>query len=274
MAKSVRALQRIYLWSIPALFLLLVLRQLLGLSPWWNLAAVVLVLALLTAAATARAVWHRQDREREAPSPVEVAPPVSGEWTAVNSPADKVPSHGTRESGQAYAIDVFIDSGRPLLDGWWPAMRRPDDGFPAFGQPVLAVADATVVHVLDGQRDHLSRNSWPGALYLFLEGFVRAVAGTHRVFGNHVVLDLGDGVYAAYAHFKQGSIEVEAGERVAVGQRIGLCGNSGNTSEPHLHFQLMDHPEAPLARGIPFRWTGVGVPAAGEPFTAPGSAPR
>ncbi|GAA1466552.1 M23 family metallopeptidase [Nocardiopsis exhalans] len=273
MAKTARVLQRLYLLSIPVVFLLLVLRQSLGLSPWWNLAAVVLVGALFAAAATSRAVWHRAERKREAPDPVEVAPPVSGEWTAVNSPADKVPSHGVRGTGQEYAIDVFVDSGRPLVDGWWPVTRRPDDGFPAFGQPILAVADATVVHVSDGQRDHRSRNSYPGLLYLFGEGCVRAFGGVHRIFGNRVVLDLGGGVYAAYAHLKRGSIEVAEGDRVTAGQRIGLCGNSGNSSEPHLHFQLMDHPEIPRATGVPFRWTGVGVPGAGRPFAA-APAPR
>jgi hypothetical protein len=274
MAKTALALERLYLVSIPVVFLLLVLRQAAGLSPWWNLAAVVLIGVFFTAAAAARLVSHRSVRKRGVRAPVEVAPPLSGEWVAVNSPADKVPSHGTRMNGQAYAIDVFMDSGRPLVDGWWPLMRRPDDGFPAFGRPILAVADATVVHVSDGQRDHRSRNSWPGLVYLFLEGVVRSIGGTRFIFGNHVVLDLGHGVYAAYAHFKQGSIEVEAGDRVAVGQRIGLCGNSGNSSEPHLHFQLMDQPDIPLAAGVPFTWTGIGVPAAGEAFHAPGTAHR
>ncbi|WP_017590470.1 M23 family metallopeptidase [Nocardiopsis ganjiahuensis] len=219
------------------------------------------------------ALWPRT-RSEEHREAVEVAPPVSGEWIAVNSPADRVPSHGVHGLGQEYAIDVFMDSGRPLVDGWWPAMRRPDDGFPAFGRPILAVADATVVHVSDGQRDHLSRNSWPGLLYLHvIEGIGRSIGGARRIFGNHVVLDLGDGVHAAYAHLKQGSIEVAAGDRVTVGQRIALCGNSGNSSEPHLHFQLMDHPRIAFAKGVPFTWTGVGVPSAGEPFHTPAPDP-
>lgn len=256
--------------SIAGIYLLLAYFVLAALT--FTLALPILpMFVLLTAALTlifGSALWPRPalDKDREA---VEVAPPVSGTWIAVNSPADKVPSHGVRGSGQEYAIDVFMDSGRPLVDGWWPAMRRPDDGFPAFGQPILAVANATVVHVCDGQRDHLSRNSWPGVLYLrVFEGIVRSIGGVRRIFGNHVVLDLGDGVYAAYAHFKRGSIEVSAGDRITVGQRIGLCGNSGNSSEPHLHFQLMDHPKIALAQGIPFTWTGVGVPSEGEPFTA------
>lgn len=216
-------------------------------------------------------LWTRvpSEAEREAAT-VEVSPPVAGEWVGLNTPADKVPSHGTHQYGQTYAIDIYMASGLPQRSFWWPVTRRPDDGFPAFGQPILAVADATVVHVSDGQRDHRSRNTWPGLLYLLLiESNVRGLSGARWVIGNHVILDLGNGVYAAYAHLKKGSIEVGEGDRVTVGQRIGLCGNTGNSSEPHLHFQLMDHPKFTRALGVPFRWTGVGVPSAGEPFTAP-----
>ncbi|MFE1168682.1 M23 family metallopeptidase [Nocardiopsis sp. NPDC058789] len=215
-------------------------------------------------------LWTRKlsDQDREAAT-VTVAPPVAGAWVGLNSPADKVPSHGTHQYGQTYAIDVYVDEGRPPgRSYWWPLSRRPDDGYPAFDRPLLAVADATVVRVRDGQRDHRSRDTWPGLLYLLAESVVRGLGGARRVVGNHVVLDLGDGVYAAYAHLRKGSAEVREGDRVTAGQRIGRCGNSGNSSEPHLHFQLMDHPDFSRAMGLPFRWEGVGVPAAGQTFTA------
>ena len=61
------------------------------------------------------------------------------------------------------------------------------------------------------------------------------------VAGNHVNLDLGGGVYAMYAHLQPGSIRVKVGDHVTPGQVIGLVGNTGNSSEPHLHFQLMNH---------------------------------
>ncbi|MFE7136315.1 M23 family metallopeptidase [Streptomyces sp. NPDC057644] len=206
---------------------------------------------------------------------VEVDPPVTGRWSALNSPADKVPSHGTHVYGQTYAIDIVADPetaegeppARPAFRWLWPLFRR-NHAFPAFGAPLLAVADATVVRASDGQRDHLSRNSLPALLYLMLiEGDVRSVIGAHRVIGNHVILDLGDGTYAAYAHLQRGSLQVKAGDRVRAGQRLGRVGNSGNTTEPHLHFQLMDGPDPDSARGIPFTWRGVGVPANGEAFT-------
>ncbi|RLV68209.1 Secreted peptidase [Streptomyces sp. CBMAI 2042] len=206
---------------------------------------------------------------------VEVEPPVAGRWSALNSPADKVPSHGTHAYGQTYAIDVVAEPetgagetpARPPFRLFWPLVRRNRD-FPAFGAPLLAAADATVVRASDGQRDHLSRNSLPALLYLMLiEGDVRSIVGAHRVIGNHVILDLGDGTFALYAHLQRGSLQVKAGDTVRAGQRLGSVGNSGNTTEPHLHFQLMDGPDPDSARGIPFTWRGVGVPAGGETFT-------
>ncbi|MFF2702042.1 M23 family metallopeptidase [Streptomyces cyaneofuscatus] len=206
---------------------------------------------------------------------VEVEPPVTGRWSALNSPADKVPSHGTHAYGQTYAIDIVAEPetgagetpARPPFRLFWPLVRRNRD-FPAFGAPLLAAADATVVRASDGQRDHLSRNSLPALLYLMLiEGDVRSIVGAHRVIGNHVILDLGDGTFALYAHLQRGSLQVKAGDTVRAGQRLGSVGNSGNTTEPHLHFQLMDGPDPDSARGIPFTWRGVGVPAGGETFT-------
>ncbi|WP_050494915.1 M23 family metallopeptidase [Streptomyces griseus] len=270
-------------------------------------ALVVLALMVATMSLQARAAVPRG----EPGPPVEVAPPVTGRWKALNSPADKVPSHGTHAYGQTYAIDIVAEPetaegeapGRPGADPaprpeagpvtrpvprpeadpaprpevgpvtrpafrlFWPVVRR-NRAFPAFGAPLLAVADATVVVASDGQRDHLSRNSLPALAYLMLaEATVRSIAGAQRIIGNHVILDLGGGTYAVYAHLRRGSLRVRAGDRVRAGQEIGHVGNSGNTTEPHLHFHLMDGPDPDAARGVPFTWRGVGVPANGETFT-------
>ncbi|GAA2503117.1 M23 family metallopeptidase [Streptomyces longisporus] len=201
---------------------------------------------------------------------VEIAVPVTGRWRALNSPASKVPSHGTRAYGQTYAIDIVAEpaeGARPGF-GWWPLARRSAD-FPAFGAELLAVGDATVVRADDRQRDHLSRTSWPAVLYFFVvEGIVRSLGGARRVIGNHVVLDLGDGTYALYAHLQRGSLAVRPGDRVRTGQLLGRCGNSGNSTEPHVHFQLMDSADPDIAHGTPFTWRGVGVPCNGRTFEA------
>ncbi|MET8678303.1 M23 family metallopeptidase [Streptomyces sp. NPDC004647] len=206
---------------------------------------------------------------------IEVAAPVTGRWSALNSPANKVPSHGTRACGQAFAIDVLRepeDGSRPAF-GWWPLVR-PNRDFPAFGEPALAVADATVVRARDGKRDHLSRNSYPALPAFFVEAAARDMAGPGALIGNHLILDLGDGTYALYAHLQRGSITVREGERVRAGEQLARVGNTGNSTEPHLHFQLMDSADLHTARGIPFNWRGVGVPRNGDAFTVePSTAP-
>ncbi|MFE9661756.1 peptidoglycan DD-metalloendopeptidase family protein [Streptomyces sp. NPDC005955] len=257
----------------------------------WPLLGVTMLLLLLVTRLVRPARNGQPARE-----PVEVAPPVIGRWTALNSPADKVPSHGTHGYGQTYAIDVVAEPEpdripddrpadrtgdptgppaeglRPAFNWLWPLVRRPD-AFPAFGAPLLAVADGTVVRASDTQRDHLSRTSLPMLAYLMLvEGMARAMVGPTRVTGNYVILDLGDDTYAMYCHLRRGSLKVRPGDRVRVGQVLADCGNSGNSTEPHVHFQLMDSPELDAARGVPFRWRGVGLPANGETFTVDAAA--
>jgi hypothetical protein len=235
--------------------------------PWW-LACVALVGAM--------ALYARVGRVRCAPTAV--APPVRGRWRAVNSPADRVPSHGIHAYGQTYAIDlVYEPSGRPATG------RRlvcPPDAFPGFGQPVYAVAPGRVVRVRQWQRDHWSRTSVPALLYLIVESMVRELFGAGRVIGNHVVVDHGDGRYALYAHLQRGSVGVRPGQRVESGEQIARCGNSGNSSEPHVHFQVMDRSRPTFAAGLPFRFTGPvdgdlidGVPRTGSCFLVetPGS---
>ncbi|MCC9155897.1 M23 family metallopeptidase [Streptomyces parvulus] len=237
---------------------------------WWNFLPLVLAYVLITV--VNRWGGGAPDAPGAAREPVEVGPPVSGRWSALNSPADRTPSHGIHAYGQTFAIDLVAEPGpgaRPGFRVLWPLARRNRD-FPAFGAPLLAVADATVVRARDTQRDHLSRTSLPALLYLMvLEGSVRELAGVRRVIGNHVVLDLGDGTHALYAHVRRGSLAVREGDRVAAGQVLAHCGNSGNSTEPHVHFQLMDGPDPDTARGVPFTWRGIGVPRNGEIFEAP-----
>ncbi|MFF5721798.1 M23 family metallopeptidase [Streptomyces buecherae] len=211
--------------------------------------------------------------------PVALGAPVRGHWVALNGPATKVPSH-THSLAQTYAIDLVR---RPAPEPvWvWPIARRPA-AYPAYGEPLLAPADGRVVAAADGQRDHLSRTSLAGLGYLLVEGFVRSLTDPRHILGNHLVLDLGDGTYAVFAHLRRRSLRVAVGERVAAGQPLAECGNSGNSSEPHLHFQLMDGPDLTSAHGLPFTWRytdddgreRVGVPADHTSFTPAAPGPR
>ncbi|HEY0037040.1 MAG TPA: M23 family metallopeptidase, partial [Longimicrobium sp.] len=76
-----------------------------------------------------------------------------------------------------------------------------------------------------------------------------------QVVGNHLIVDHGTGEYSVLAHLRSGSVAVRTGDRVTRGQRLGECGNSGNSSEPHLHYQLQDGPEMGSSAGLPAQFT-------------------
>ena len=233
----------------------------------------------------------RLQRPTQEHEPLHVAVPVRGRWRGLNSPASKIPSH-THRLAQTYAIDITHDpegASPRTFDPLWAPMRRPES-FPSFGQEVLSPVDGEVIAVHGTSRDHLSRLSWPGIAYLLLEGFVRSLGAPRHLLGNHVMVravaadaagGAVDGPVAVLAHLRRGSPTVKVGERVRAGQVIGQCGNSGNSSDPHVHFQLMDAPDIETARGLPFTWRHLdedgavhqGVPANEELFTATGETP-
>lgn len=115
--------------------------------------------------------------------------------------------------------------------------KKPDS-YVIYNQPAYAVADARVIAAVDGMDD-----SPPGQL---------PNLPVEKADGNHVILDLGGGRYAMYAHFKPHSVRVHEGQQVRRGQLLAMVGTSGNSSEPHLHFQVMDAPSSLLAEGVPY----------------------
>lgn len=196
--------------------------------------------------------------------PVDITAPVLGRWRAVNSPTSRVPSHFVHAWAQTYAIDLVFDPddrSRPQLT-WWPLARRPHD-FPGFGKPVVAPIDGVVVRARSFMRDHLSRTSPLGLIYLILES-VREFFGPIGILGNHVVIQSRDGVHVLVAHLRQGSLLVERGDELERGAKIAECGNSGNSTEPHVHLQAMDHASVWLAAGLPIRFDDNEPPPNGD----------
>lgn len=224
--------------------------------PWLGIVGI--VLAMLPTLLAARFLPERE--------PISVVSPVTGRWLGMNSPVDKVPSHGVRAYGQAYAIDLVnepMGQERPVF-GTGPAMRLPEE-YPAFGQPVRAMVDGEVVGVLDSLRDHRARSNMRGVVYMMLEGAVRELGGPRFIVGNHVTIRSDDGVFAVVAHLKNGSAGVKVGDRVCAGQEIAECGNSGNSSEPHVHAQLMDRRSFWTGQGVAFSFKDVRIGEAEEP---------
>jgi murein DD-endopeptidase MepM/ murein hydrolase activator NlpD len=174
-----------------------------------------------------------------------------------------------------YAVDLLQPSQDGVVSVGGALRARRPETYPSFGEPVLAMAPGTVVRVSDTQRDHGARNTWPLLLWMLtVEGFLRELAGAPHILGNHVIVQQDDGTYAAYAHLKRGSASVRSGQRVLEGHQLAQVGNTGNTSEPHLHVQLMDRVHPTAAAGIPMHWPDlVSDPAERDPRWTTGPKP-
>jgi hypothetical protein len=191
-------------------------------------------------------------------SPVVIGPPLAGSgWYAWNGCCGAsthrrafFPVGGRINFGERYAVDwvkpdltltpaalqASLDAALlPTYDG----DSTKNESYRAYGEPLLAVADATVVTVTSDARDETPQ--------VVPTGLSAAQLG-----GNHVVLDIGNGVYAFYAHLPPGGATVEVGDKVTRGQVIGRVGNSGNTTEAHLHFHLMRSPAPVTGDNVPF----------------------
>lgn len=188
-------------------------------------------------------------------APVELALPFAGRWLVRNSPARRVPSHGSDLLGTRYAIDfVGVGPGRRTAErvDWRTVLAtEPPERFLAFGRPILAPAAGLVAQVHDGEPDHVVRRSLPAGLGYALGQAGRLREGVAAVAGNHVIVEIDDGVLVALVHLRSGSVQVSVGDRVHTGQQLGTCGNSGNSTQPHVHVQVMDDLDMAVARGLP-----------------------
>ncbi len=202
------------------------------------------------------------DEER---APVVLAYPFRGRWLARNSPARRVPSHGTHLMGTTYAIDfIAVDArGRSAPWSWRAAVgTEAPEGFVGFGAAVLAPCSGRVVVAHDGEPDHEARRSQLTLIPYALGQAGRVRGGAPAVAGNHVVIAVGTrGPFVLLAHLRHGSVGVHVGDRVREGDVVGACGNSGNSTQPHLHLQATDSTTWDRARGLPIAFKAGGAPA-------------
>jgi hypothetical protein len=194
--------------------------------------------------------WHQELGESGGATTVDkqsvalIGPPLRGErYIAADSCCDAtrhtraaLPVNGRLWIAQRYAVDwEQVDAGGHIYTG----PRDKLESYAIFGQPVLAVANALVATVIDGQPEQ-TPGSYPTKIPL------------DAADGNAIILDLGEKRYALYAHLQPGSIKVHRGERVRLGQVMGLVGDTGNSIVPHLHFQVTDGPSSLSANGLPY----------------------
>lgn len=195
--------------------------------------------------------------------PVVLGLPFRGTWLARNSPARRVPSHGTDLFATTYAIDFIAVRQRRTATTWdWRTLvaTEPPERFHAFGQPVVAPAAGTVARIHDGEPDHAAARSQPARLAYALTQARRARAGAGALAGNHVILQLARReVFVVLAHLRAGSLHIGEGDAVDAGQQLATCGNSGNSTQPHVHVQAMDSLDPMTARGLPLAFSDYQV---------------
>jgi hypothetical protein len=176
-----------------------------------------------------------------------IGPPLAGKgWVAADSCDTSNGAHrgavqlvnSKLYNSQRFAIDwIRLDENGRYLHG------DPTDvqSYTGYGDPILAVADSTVIDTRNDLENAKPPNS-PDPSTITLQ----------NALGNHVILDIGGGYFAFYAHLQKGSVLVKPGERVKRGQALGRVGNSGNTTAPHLHFHIMNGPTVFSSDGLPY----------------------
>lgn len=179
-------------------------------------------------------------------SPAVLVPPLKGSgWWNGNGCCERIsphrgatlPMNGDIKAPEAFAIDyVQLNANEGCCTG--PV--RDLASWPFFRAPILAAANGTVVEAVNDMPEQI-----PGP----------PVGVTiENAAGNHIIEAIGDSRYILYAHLHTNSIpaRIKIGSRLTAGEQIGELGNTGSSTAPHLHFQVMDRPSALNARGLPF----------------------
>jgi murein DD-endopeptidase MepM/ murein hydrolase activator NlpD len=180
----------------------------------------------------------------QAPGPPVLEPPFRGGiWLAGNGPSNTsahrrsvIALEGRARISQRFAIDWLLIGANgdtshddvTKLENWW-----------GYGEPILAAADGEVTRVVDAYPDNPPRTTPPPVT-------------VDNIAGNHVIIRFASNRYVMCAHLKHGSVRVKEGQRVKKGEQIAELGNSGNTTGPHVHFEVMDANSAIAAEGEPW----------------------
>ncbi|MGH3766342.1 MAG: M23 family metallopeptidase [Pseudonocardiaceae bacterium] len=184
--------------------------------------------------------------------PITIGPPLKGKnWVALNGccapgwphRSSPLPLNGNLVGGQLFAIDWKQTNNQ---GAFYTGDKTKNESYADYGSEIIAVADGTVASILDGQAANA-----PGVLPAE-DPVLGPKLTVQNVDGNHIVLDIGNGAYAFYAHLIKGSLLVKVGDKVTKGQVIAKLGNTGNANASHLHFQVMNGPSAVASPGIPY----------------------
>lgn len=160
--------------------------------------------------------------------------PVDGDWFVYWGGRDIEDNYHAVDVGQRFAVDLLVMRDGQSHSGDPSRL----ESYHCWGRAIQAPAEGVVMRAVDGLPDQAIGAADPA-----------------NPAGNYIVIDFGNEEYGFLAHLRQGSVRVTKGDVVTAGQEIGLCGNSGNTSEPHLHFHMQTSPRLGRGEGLPTQFT-------------------
>ncbi len=169
--------------------------------------------------------------------------PIKEEWFVFWGGTNQFINYHYVYDEQRYAYDLIILKNGKSCDG----SPQKNENYFAFNKKILAPADGIVIKVIDGIKDNV-----PGEMNPDIPE------------GNCIILEHPNQEYSMLAHLKNHSILVQEGDRVKRGQVVGLCGNSGNSTETHLHFQVMDSPDYLKGKSIRIQFEDGKEPIQGD----------
>ena len=198
--------------------------------------------------------------------PIEIAPPLRGDgWLNANGCCDPALNHRSTmltENGAYVSPETFAIDYIQLVDGrFYSGDGTRNSDWYGFGAGVHSVSEGKVVWAADRRPDVPPFTNLPDN---------PTVNDPVQFCGNGVVIKMRKRVFGHYCHMKPGSVRVEVGQRVRTGQKLGLLGNSGNTSGAHLHFGLTDSPQTLGSNSLPFEIDRFRLQGTAEPSDTPG----
>ena len=170
---------------------------------------------------------------------VTVQSPFESDSVMAHAGHNTLVNYHVAHSSQKYAMDISLPSD---VGSAMPGETRSLESYACFGAQLIAPVEGEIVKVVSDLPDQAI-------------GTTNAKAPA----GNHVVIKMDDTHYALLAHMQQGSAVVSEGDQVQISDPLGQCGNSGNTSEPHLHFQVQRYPDLFAEGGFtyPMKFNGT-----------------
>jgi hypothetical protein len=194
-------------------------------------------------------------------APVELGPPLKGGTWVADEGCCSAPTHHRRGLApingsllvpQRFAIDwAMLDAQNRA----WVGDPTKLTSYIGYGQPEIAAARGVVVSSVDGIKDNTP------------QGTLEDLPSIVETVGNHVIVRIAPGRFLLYGHMKRGSVRVKLGQHVRAGQMLGEVGNSGNSSTPHLHFQVLTRPTFFPSDSVPFTFRRFRLLGQAEPFT-------